>query len=237
MKYFSSDNEHIWFDESRVSVAPQLLFDIAYWQNSNAIIGSAEGRGTTWFINLEGMPAALRHYRRGGLFGKLVKDSYWFSKLEKTRSYAEYQLLNELSTAGVNVPKPIAARTQRKGLTYQADLLTEKVPNARDLVDVLSKGALTKALYYKVGQEIQKMHKVGVNHTDLNIHNILIDDQENIWIIDFDKCYKQSGDNWKPSNLDRLLRSFRKELKNRGIHWQESDFHDLLAGYHSDLHF
>ncbi|OBT15780.1 3-deoxy-D-manno-octulosonic acid kinase [Vibrio tasmaniensis] len=233
MKHFDSDNVHIWFDESRVNITPSLLFDITYWQKNNAIIGSAEGRGTTWFVDLKGIPAAFRHYRRGGLFGKLIKDSYWFTTLENTRSYAEYQLLSELSSAGVNVPKPIAARAQKNGLTYQADLLTEKIHNAKDLVDLLLDRALAKEQYHQIGQEIQKMHRVGVNHTDLNIHNILLDDQDNAWIIDFDKCYKQLGDSWKESNLDRLLRSFRKELDKRHIHWQESDFKSLLAGYHS----
>lgn len=32
-----------------------------------------------------------------------------------------------------------------------------------------------------------KMHIASVNHTDLNIHNILIDDQGKVWAIDFDK--------------------------------------------------
>ena len=46
-------------------------------------------------------------------------------------SYQEYALLTSLNKAGVNVPKPLAARAIRKGLIYKADLLTEKIPNAR----------------------------------------------------------------------------------------------------------
>ena len=39
------------------------------------------------------------------------------------------------------------------------------------------------------------------------------------------------GAAWKQSNLDRLKRSFIKELNKRQIHWQEDEFEMLLAGY------
>ena len=45
------------------------------------------------------------HYRRGGLFGKLVRDCYWFSGWDNTRSQQEFALLQHLRSAGVNVPQ------------------------------------------------------------------------------------------------------------------------------------
>ncbi|KIP78005.1 MULTISPECIES: 3-deoxy-D-manno-octulosonic acid kinase [Vibrio] len=218
----------IWFDDEIISDPTLPLFDAGYWQEQGKILGSASGRGTTWFVQLDSMQAALRHYHRGGLFGKLVKDQYWFSGWEQTRSAQELNLLQILIDAGVNVPRPIAARAVKTGLTYQADLLSERIPNARDLVSILQEKPLSEVMYQKVGQEIAKMHKVNVNHTDLNIHNILIDDQDKVWIIDFDKCCQQSDGDWKQSNLDRLKRSFLKEKKKHQIHWHESDF-ELLA--------
>ncbi|WP_104048443.1 3-deoxy-D-manno-octulosonic acid kinase [Vibrio jasicida] len=218
----------IWFDDEIISDPTLPLFDAGYWQEQGKTLGSASGRGTTWFVQLNSMQAALRHYRRGGLFGKLVKDQYWFFGWEQTRSAQELNLLQILIDAGVNVPRPIAARAVKTGLTYQADLLSERIPNARDLVSILQEKPLTEVMYQKVGQEIAKMHRANVNHTDLNIHNILIDDQDKVWIIDFDKCCQQSDGNWKQSNLDRLKRSFLKEKKKHQIHWHESDF-EMLA--------
>ncbi|TDE21613.1 3-deoxy-D-manno-octulosonic acid kinase [Vibrio owensii] len=218
----------IWFDDEIISDPTLPLFDAGYWQEQGKILGSASGRGTTWFVQLDSMQAALRHYRRGGLFGKLVKDQYWFSGWEQTRSAQELNLLQVLIDAGVNVPRPIAARAVKTGLTYQADLLSERIPIARDLVSILQEKPLSEVMYQKIGQEIAKMHKVNVNHTDLNIHNILIDGQDKVWIIDFDKCCQQSDGDWKQSNLDRLKRSFLKEKKKHQIHWDESDF-ELLA--------
>ncbi|MDF5393508.1 3-deoxy-D-manno-octulosonic acid kinase, partial [Vibrio parahaemolyticus] len=203
------------------------------WQSSDKVVGSATGRGTTWFIQLENMQAALRHYRRGGLFGKLVKDHYWFSGWDNTRCAQEFQLLLALIEAGVHVPCPIAARAVKSGLFYQADLLSERIPNARDLVSILQEQSLSVEMYQKIGQEIAKMHQVGVNHTDLNIHNILIDDKDKVWIIDFDKCRFEASGDWKDQNLNRLLRSFNKERLKRQIIWQESDFEHFQDGYAS----
>jgi 3-deoxy-D-manno-octulosonic acid kinase len=109
--------------------------------------------------------------------------------------------------------------------------MSERIPNAKDLVDVLVANSLGADIYQKFGQEIRKMHDVGVNHTDLNIHNILLDDSQKVWIIDFDKCGQQAGDDWKEGNLNRLKRSFLKEVNKRQIQWQESDWEPLLTGY------
>ena len=231
IQQYQDNNQVIWFDDEFITNPSQPIFDPEYWQSVNKIVGSATGRGTTWFVQLDTMQAALRHYRRGGLFGKLVKDQYWFSGWDKTRSAEEFQLLLTLIKAGVNVPRPIAARVVKSGRTYQADLLSERIPNARDLVSILQERSLSKDMYKKIGQEIAKMHNAGVNHTDLNIHNILIDDEDKVWIIDFDKCRLEFSGDWKQQNLDRLLRSFNKEISKRQIIWQESDFGYLQDGY------
>ncbi|MUJ21771.1 3-deoxy-D-manno-octulosonic acid kinase [Aliivibrio fischeri] len=227
MKTIRNKKQIIWYDDSLLSDSPEQCCDPDYWQQQNKVIGSAQGRGTTWFVALGKMDAALRHYRRGGLFGKIIKDHYIFTGWEKSRSYQEFQLLKSLKEAGVNVPKPIAARTIKRTFCYQADLLSEKIPNAQDLVSILQEKPLSKEMYQKIGNEIRKMHAAQVNHTDLNIHNILIDDNDKVWIIDFDKCYQQKGDDWKKGNWDRLKRSFVKEVTKRNIHWSEEEWANL----------
>lgn len=224
MRKIQEKNAVYWFDETLLKEPVQSVFDPEYWQTQQRILGSAKGRGTTWFVQTETVAAALRHYRRGGLFGKLVKDQYWFTRWEQTRCYQEFQLLHTLIKAGVNVPRPIAARAVKTGPYYRADLLSEKVASARDLVAILKEGPLPTEMYQKIGCEIRKMHDAQVNHTDLNIHNILIDSADKVWIIDFDKCHIQQGDDWKQSNYDRLGRSFEKEVKRAGIHYHAESF-------------
>lgn len=233
MKTIKNKNERIWYNEALLKEPIECCFEPEYWQKSGKVIGSAMGRGTTWFVKTQVLEAALRHYRRGGLFGRLVNDHYLFSSWQKTRSYQEFELLQELSASGVNVPRPIAAKAVKKKISYQADLLSEKVANAKDLVAILQQQSLPKSVYNAIGQQIRKMHDLQVCHTDLNSHNILLDDKNTVWLIDFDKCGKQSGDSWKKDNLARLKRSFVKEVGKRQIQWQEQDWQALVAGYNN----
>lgn len=231
IKQCALKQQMIWYDDQWITEPHPHLFAAEFWHAEQKIIGSAQGRGTTWFVDLTDIQAALRHYRRGGLFGKLVSDHYFFQGWHKTRSYAEFHLLAYLRQQGVNVPRPIAARAVKRGWSYQADLLSEKITNARDLVAILQQTPLDERHYFLIGQEIAKLHRAQVNHTDLNIHNILIDEQSKVWIIDFDKCHQQSGDDWKQANLQRLLRSFHKEHNKNKIKWCDNDYQTLLSGY------
>ncbi len=231
VKILQKNKVYIVYDDDLLSEHIEDCFAADYWQRLGKVIGSAQGRGTTWFVQLAKIQGALRHYRRGGVFGKLVSDHYLFNGWQKTRSVQEFYLLEKLNQAGVNVPKAIAARVKKSGLSYQADLLSEKIPDAKDLVDILQSRALAPQEYRAIGAQIKKMHHAQVNHTDLNIHNILLDKASKVWLIDFDKCYQQSGDNWQAANLARLLRSFNKELKKRAIKWQAADWQYLMSGY------
>lgn len=226
-----SDNECIWFDPELVEGDPRHYFDIHYWHQQAAVTGSAKGRGTTFFLRGPKMEMALRHYYRGGLFGKLVKDQYWFTGWETTRCGAELTLLAYLRAKKLPVPRPVAARAVKSGRTYRADILVEKVPGARDLVAILCEHALLAHDYRAIGRLVRRLHDAGVCHTDLNIHNILRDKKGKLWLIDFDKCQQRDGEQWKEDNLARLHRSFKKEKEKRQIHWQPEDWAAVLKGY------
>ncbi|MDN2664643.1 3-deoxy-D-manno-octulosonic acid kinase [Psychromonas sp. 14N.309.X.WAT.B.A12] len=232
LKTFEQNNCYIMFDDSLISDDIERCFDPQYWEQLNKVTGSATGRGTTWFVQLDAIQGALRHYRRGGLFGKIISDHYVFNGWEVARSIAEFNLLQKLNQLEVNVPRPIAARAIKHGFFYQADLLSEKIPDAQDLVDILQQRKLNEAEYHAIAIQIKKMHQAQVNHTDLNIHNILLDKQGKAWIIDFDKCYEQTGSEWKEGNLKRLLRSFNKEFNKRQIKWEMQDWECLSKAYH-----
>jgi len=231
IKTIQQSKTYIQYDPKFITDNIVDCFSPEFWLQQDKVIGSALGRGTTWFIQLQNLQAALRHYRRGGLFGKIISDHYIYTGWENSRSIQEFMLLTTLYKAGVNVPQPIAAKVQKNIFSYQADLLSEKIPNALDLVTVLQNRSLSEQEYAHVGLQIKKMHQIQVNHTDLNIHNILLDEQGKVWLIDFDKCYQQSGEKWKSDNLQRLLRSFNKELNKRKIKWQQSDWQALIEGY------
>lgn len=204
-----------------------------FWQEKHAITGTAQGRGTTWFIGHQDQDWVLKHYYRGGLIGKVLKDSYWFTQLEHTRAIAEFKLLQHLSALSLPAPTPIACGVYRSGPCYRADILTSKIKYSKDLVGILTQQSIDNSLWKKVGQTIKQFHNEGIYHHDLNIHNILIDDDEKVWLIDFDRAKVITPDiNWQQANLDRLQRSFYKERgKLSPFYWQEEQFEQLLLGY------
>ncbi len=106
-----------------------------------------------------------------------------------------------------------------------------KIDGARDLVGILTEETLTPAQYRAVGRLVRQLHDAGVCHTDLNIHNILLDNEGQFWLIDFDKCGRRDGDSWKAANLSRLQRSFNKEVGRFQIRWQPADWDALMQGY------
>lgn len=213
-------------------------FEIAFWQQQNAVTGQSVGRGITWFVGHKDDEWVLRHYNRGGLVEKLLDDKYLFSKVENTRCYLELLLLEQMYRQGLSVPKPIAARLIRQGLFYRADLLIEKIPHSKDLVHQLQLKSLSESDWHAIGAMIAKFHEAGIYHSDLNAHNILIDEQYRFWLIDFDKCDQRKAEtSWQQANLDRLHRSFEKE---KGLHptfyFEQQNWNWLIQGYQSFYH-
>ncbi len=106
------------------------------------MIGSAKGQVISYFLQTENwidVNCAFRHDYHGLLWHKLNKDRYRVSGLENSRSFAEFHFLQRLYESGFCVLKQIAARIQKGklGICYQADILTEKIENAQDLIALL----------------------------------------------------------------------------------------------------
>lgn len=227
------------FNPNIVPVSQQAfvktLLDCKDFAYSDRLLGYSKGRGTTWFLKTQaelGVDSVLRHYYRGGLFGKLVKDRYLFNGIQQTRAALEFELLDKMVQWGLPVPRPIAFKISRHLGTYQADILLEKIANTQDLSQLLQKQRLDNHEYQQIGRLIRQLHDHQIHHSDLNIHNILRDKQSGkFWLIDFDKCGIQEGNDWKQDNLHRLLRSFRKEVSRLGILFEENDWQALLSGY------
>jgi 3-deoxy-D-manno-octulosonic acid kinase len=214
----------------------QEWFSGHYWQSKDAIIAEKKGRSTTWFFDYSNGIGVLRHYWRGGLIGKLLNDQYLYTGLTKTRVYREYLLLVELEKKGLHVPLPLAARISKNGLIYRGDLITQAIPNAESLLDILKARELGNDEIKTIGNTIADFHQQGVFHADLNINNILLDNNGIVYIIDFDRgrlvepmhpCLK--------ANIYRLNRSFTKEKgRNSGFYWDSTQWQVLLDAYQNN---
>lgn len=235
----TKDGSHTIIQNSAFSyVTNKQWFDSDYWHKADAITGHAKGRATTWFFKFQQHEFVLRHYYRGGLIGKVVKDVYMGKELKDSRAYKEFKLLQYISTLHLPAPKPLAAHVVKKAsYFYQADLITERIPNTKDLHKYLTKYLLTSDVWEQIGRVIAQFHNHGIYHDDLNIHNILIDNEKNIWLIDFDKGeVKAPAPDWQRENLSRLLRSFKKEKHlNMDLNWKRNDWNQLMSGYEQAL--
>ncbi|WP_241242395.1 3-deoxy-D-manno-octulosonic acid kinase [Thalassotalea sp. G2M2-11] len=232
-KVFQQDNLYCVYESKLLKNFHPQVFVPDYWQAQQAIEGTAQGRGTTYFIKQGKHHWVLRHYYRGGLIGKLVNDHYLFTGNHATRAAREFALLTQLRQLDLPAPKPVAFCVRRSGVSYQADIITERIEQARDLVALLSTESLSPELWRDIGRCIQAFHRHGIYHHDLNAHNILIDNDNKVWLIDFDQGeQRKPAQHWQQQNMDRLLRSFNKESKKLAqFYWQADNWQQLMEGY------
>lgn len=223
----------LWFYPAVFSEFSADMFDPQYWQQRDAVVGQASGRGTTYFVEHGDRQLVLRHYYRGGLIGKLLKDIYFADSVHRTRGYLELKRLAQLRGLNLPVPKPCAARMVKAGSYYRADIIVERIPGARDLLGLLQEAPLSEDQWHAIGATIATFHNADVVHPDLNIQNILIDDQQQVWLIDFDKSTDPKGLDWQQKNLARLERSLVKQSRLHSLPVEPVQFRLLIDGYNS----
>jgi len=230
------NSDYILYDAEHIENPEMLGFDAKYWAERSAIIGFAEGRGTTFFIQYAGRDYVLRHFRRGGLIARYFEDEYIWTGLRYTRAWREWHLLAYMREIGLPVPQPVACRVSRKGLLYKADIMTRRIMNANTLVDELSRQPLAEGYWVALGSLIRRFHLKGIWHADLNANNVMLDTGGRFHLIDFDRGRNRKiNQKWQSGNLRRLKRSLLK-LKNKHEHFyfDESDWSKLISGYQSD---
>ncbi|HSG54185.1 MAG TPA: 3-deoxy-D-manno-octulosonic acid kinase [Paracoccaceae bacterium] len=222
----------IWYDAALVPGFAPDLFDPAWLKQTGRLTGTSTGRNTAWFLRHEGREMVLRHYWRGGMVGRIVKDLYLREPVDRSRAMREFTLLDWMHGQGLPVPRPVAARFSPFGPWYRADLLMERIPDTRPLADCLAEGPLSDRDWMRIGAVIARFHKAGVHHSDLNCRNILLDGAGGIWLIDFDKCERRPQGGWAQENIRRLERSLIKEKgKVPELFWTDPDWGALLEGY------
>ena len=232
----STTDGAIVFDAALGMVPDAAWFERAHWAGLGKLSTASGGRGGVAFVETPVGSCALRHYHRGGLVARVSADRYWWSTAERTRAFREFRLLARLADAGLPVSAPIAARYRRSGFGYQADLLTRRIEHARTLAQCLVDGVPGSRLGEAVGRTIARFHAASVWHADLNAHNILVDERDAVWLIDFDRGRLRTPRSaWRRSNLARLRRSFDKLGARDVSGFDERFWTPLLAAYRAAL--
>ena len=210
----------------------ESLFDAEFWRLRGELIDVTQGRGSAWFVASGVRQWALRHYRRGGFIARFSQDRYVWAGEDRVRAFAEWRLLELLSRRGLPVPKPVAARYQRSGLLYRCDLITQRIVGARPLSETLKDGAISESTWRAVGAAVAELHRAGVDHADLNAHNVLLDVTGAVRVIDFDRGRLRAQGMWTARNLQRLRHSLAKISRDLPSgRFSDEAWDWLMAGY------
>ncbi len=208
----------------------EAWFDPATWAGAPRAPGYAGGRGATLFIRCEGQDWVLRHYHRGGKVARIARDGFIWLGANRTRAFAEWRLLARLQQAGLPSPRPVAARFQRRGLLYSADLITVRIADVVPLSTRMARGLVPARIWHQVGDCVGRFHAAGVFHADLTAHNLQINSADDIFLLDFDRGRVMAGDGaWRRRNLERLQRSLQKISGAGGF--GAADWAAILDGY------
>lgn len=232
-------SQAIVYDASRMNCPDSDYFSVDFWRLEKALIGEATGRGSAWFLETPSGPVVLRQYLRGGWAAKLSRRHYFFTTATRSRPFREFYMLAELYELGLPVPRPVAALCEFKRLKSSGAILTATIPSAQTLADVLStdlKASMTETGFWEsIGRCIRDFHDAGLWHADLNARNILLDADNKVFLIDFDRARFTPGKAVKgkgKGNLKRLQRSLIKLWPLAESAESEPAWDRLLLGYH-----
>lgn len=230
-KTASTDNIHILYDDDLYGKVDSQWFDVGYWEKKGRVVKASQGRGETRFVQAGQDDLVLRHYQRGGWVASLLADRYFFTGLARTRAWQEWYLLEKMMQLGLPVPQPVAARVVRIGGFYRQDIIIKRLVDTAALSKLLLDGNVPSDVWVSVGQCIRRFHQAGVDHADLNAHNILLDKDGKVYLIDFDKGGFRSKGKWQAANIARLKRSLHKLKQQPGFSFAEEDWDACMQGY------
>jgi 3-deoxy-D-manno-octulosonic acid kinase len=227
-------NGSILYDRQVIREISVDRFAAAGWLHAEPVAGAlrSAGRGNTMFVGNVPRQFVLRHYLRGGLVGKLVRDSYIWTGEDQTRPFLEWRMLAKMADSGLRVPRPAAARYCRRGPFYTADIITVRIPDVVALSDYIAGDSPPAAFWQSLGAAVQDFHDKGVYHADMNAYNLQIDRDGDLWMLDFDRGRLLPPGPWQQKTLSRLHRSLQKIVAlDPRLHFRKRNWEEFLEGY------
>jgi len=193
----------------------------------------ASGRGGTRRVVLRGGKVVfVRRYLRGGLMRFLSRDLFL---LRPPRPVRELVATEKAWAAGCRVPIVHGVAVEERGPFYRGWIVTSAIDGARAFIDLLASAdsAARGALLTAAGSAIRDLHDAGIHHPDLNGHNLLVDGQGAVAIIDFDRAVTGSAVRYRlgEKGRDRFWRSLCKLTAARGATLDDAERRWLERGY------
>lgn len=205
----------ILYDSSLVPAPDAHWLQPEWWASESKVKGELQGRGRAVVVQTPVGQAVLRRFRRGGWMAVPLQDRYWRWNAERSRGFREFRLVSQLRKMNLPVPQPLAASFEPEGLFYRAGLLTCLLPQTRQLAELAD--TLSFSDWKALAAVLQRFFHAGLVHPDLNARNLLMDDQGQWFVIDFDRASLRQRPIAGRRMIERLARSLHKHA---GTAWQ-----------------
>lgn len=210
---FESGRRVVYLRRDLAFHAPALVASLS-------TIGSAQGAGN----RLSGLPFKLedgtelfaRISRRGGLLRLVLKDLYVGIRARPVRELA---VAAEARRRGIPVAEPMGAMVEWVGpIVYRSVFLTRALPGMTlwEFLRTDDDALVAAHVIQQARQAIDTMHRLGLFHADLNLHNLFITKSHEsfaVVILDLDKAQLFHGPlpaRMRARNLARLRQSAQK---------------------------
>lgn len=133
----------------------------------------------------------IKKYKRGGLVRFFNNETYL--NLGNIRCRTEYQQMDHAYQLGIQVPK-VVAYVYKGGLFYKGWLITEKIQNQQTLASLaMTDLPRAQAASITLLDQISRLMDNHIFHQDLHPGNVLVTDEDKVFIIDFDKAIHYNG--------------------------------------------
>ncbi len=180
----------------------------------DSINSALGGRTSITVARLEGIGSVvIKYYRRGGAIRYLIKQRYL--KCGKTRCQIEFELLQKVRSLGINAPEPVAF-AYRGRLLYKCWLVTREIQHHQTLVQISrSNEERSRMVMKEVIKQVATLIKNNIYHADLHPGNIIVDNQNHVYLIDFDKGSFFKGE--KNILMNRYLRRWKRAIQKHRL--------------------
>ena len=155
----------------------------------------------------------VKHYKRGGLLRHLIRHRYL--KWGKTRSQSEFDWLQIVRSLGINAPEPLVYATSGHWF-YRAWLVTREIEEALSLARLsLTDDTRTQPVMTSVTEQISLLIDNSILHVDLHPGNVVVDQKDRVFLLDFDKGHFYRG---KKNKLrDRYINRWQRAVSKHGL--------------------
>ena len=180
----------------------------------------------------------VRHYRRGGAVARYLDDRYLAGG--DSRPIREFKASVEARSRGVPTPAVVAGAVYTTGMFYRADIVTEFIPDAETLADLLfggSDGPIdVERMLHIAGKLVRRLEDTHVLHPDVSAGNILVHDHRGAaeaHVIDLDRCNVLTRATPALTRFmrDRLERSLRKLSALHAVEVSDVGWRALRDGF------